>query len=156
MEADATPGSPRHHSRPQGKRPGGPACHQAGLIFRPAGCLAFLFSGAAKRRSRNHFSGRGPVFCTPCTGGAIPVSTAAVPALSAVTALEIRPLTSPPAGRRQTSGGPLWRPGYTPGGWSNLLGELWHPCAVPVYKLVEVSATRGSTALVYCLINSSL
>jgi hypothetical protein len=87
----------------------------AGLIFRPAGFFSFLFSGAAKRRSRSRFSGRGPVFCMLWTGGAIPVSTAAVSALSAVTALEIGPLTSPPAGRRQRLGGALWRPGYTPG-----------------------------------------
>jgi hypothetical protein len=60
------------------------------------------------------FSGRGPVFCMPWTGGAIPVSTSAVPALSAVTASEIGPLTSPPAGRSQSSGGALRRPGYTP------------------------------------------
>jgi hypothetical protein len=41
--------------------------HQVGLLFRPAGFLTFPFSGAAKRQSRNRFSGRGPVFCTPWT-----------------------------------------------------------------------------------------
>ncbi len=39
-----------------------------------------------------------------------PVFTAAVPAPSAVTTLEIGPLTSPPAGRRWSSGPALWRP----------------------------------------------
>ncbi len=39
------------------------------------------------------------------TGGAIPVSTAAVPVLSAVNATEVGPLTSSPAGRRQSLGG---------------------------------------------------
>ncbi len=36
------------------------------------------------------------------------------PAPSAVTASEIRPLTSPHAGQCQSSGGALWRPGYKP------------------------------------------
>jgi hypothetical protein len=57
--------------------------HQAGLVCRPSGFSAFSSSGATKRRSRNRFSNRGPVFCTPWTGGAIPVSTAAVSAPSA-------------------------------------------------------------------------
>ncbi len=72
--------------------------HQAGLVCRPAGFSTFSSSSTAKRQSRNFFSGRGPVFCTHWTGSAIQVSTAAVPALSAVTASEIRPLTSPHPG----------------------------------------------------------
>jgi hypothetical protein len=53
-------------------------------------------------------SGRGPVFFTHWTGGAIPVSTA-------VTTTEIGSLNSPPASRPQSSGGALWRPVYAPG-----------------------------------------
>jgi hypothetical protein len=69
--------------------------HQAGLVFRPAGFFTFVFSGAAKRQSRNCFSGHRPVFFRPWTGGTIPVSTAMVPAPSVVTATEIGPLLLP-------------------------------------------------------------
>jgi hypothetical protein len=89
--------------------------YQAGLVFRPASFFTFPFSGAAKQRSRKRFSGHRLAFCMPWTGGTIPVSLAAVPAQSAATASEIRPLTSPPAGRRQSLGGALWRPGNNPG-----------------------------------------
>ncbi len=93
--------------------------HQAGLVFRLSSFLTFSFSGTAKRQSRNRFSGRRPVFCMPWTSGTIPLYTSAVPAPSAVTASEIGPMTSPPAGRRQSSGGALWRHGNTPGWRSN-------------------------------------
>ncbi len=83
--------------------------HQAGLFFRPAGFFIF-FQGGAKRQSRNCFLVADRFFCMPWTGSAIPVSTAAVPAPSAVTVSESGPLTSPPAGRRQSSGRALWRP----------------------------------------------
>ncbi len=63
-------------------------------------CFFIFSSGTAKQRSRNHFFGCRPVFCMPWTGGTIPVSTAAVSAPSAVTATEIGPLTSLPAGQR--------------------------------------------------------
>ncbi len=119
-----------------GQAPRGSGCHQAGLIFRPTGFFTFSFSGAAKRRSRNRFSSRGPVFFTIWTGGTIPVPTAAVPTPSAITASEIGTLTSFSAGRHQSWGGALWRPGYTPGWQSNQLGVLYHPCTVPVYKLL--------------------
>jgi hypothetical protein len=49
-------------------------------------------------------------FCTPWTGSAISASTAAVPIPSAVTATEVGSLTSPPAGRRQSSGVALLKP----------------------------------------------
>jgi hypothetical protein len=119
---------PRHTAR---QAPRWSHRHQEGLVFRPAGFFAFLFSGATKRRSRNHFSGHKPVSCTPWTGGAVPVSTAALPTPSAVTASEMGPLTSPPAGRHQSSGEALWRPGYTLAdgqtSWCTL-APLYSPC----------------------------
>jgi hypothetical protein len=78
--------------------------HKGGIDCRPTGFSAFSSSGAAQQWSRNCFSGRRPVFCMSWTGGAIPVSTASVPAPSAVTASEIWPLTSPHAGWHQSSG----------------------------------------------------
>jgi hypothetical protein len=66
-----------------GQAPRQSCLHQAFLVFRPAGFFTFFFPCTAKRWSRNCFSGRGPVFCTPWTRGAIPVSTAPAPAPSA-------------------------------------------------------------------------
>jgi hypothetical protein len=88
--------------------------NQAGLVFRPAGLLTFLFAGAATRRSRNRFPTRRGGFCTPGTGGAITGATDTVLVSSMGTATEVGPLTSSPPSRGQSSGGALWIPGYTP------------------------------------------
>jgi hypothetical protein len=87
--------------------------HQPGLVCRPAGFSNF-FSGAAMRRSRNRFPTQRRGFCTP-RGGAFTASTDAVPVLSTGTATEVRPLTSSPSSRGQSSGGALWRAVYIPG-----------------------------------------
>ncbi len=110
MEADPTPGSPRRCSRPLGKHPGGPTATKR-VSF--SDLLVFTFSsGAAKGQSRNSFSGRGPVFCTPATPS---ISTAAVPAPSAVTASRDWTSDLSSSCRCQSSGGALWRPGNIPG-----------------------------------------
>ncbi len=111
------------------------SCHnQEGLILRPAGFFSFFFS-TASRRSVSHFSTQRGGFCTPGTGGAFTVSTEAVPIPSAGTATEVRPLTSSPSSRGQSSGGALWRPVETclhP--WSTVkpvgctLTPLYSPC----------------------------
>ncbi len=74
----------------------------------------YAFNGAAAKRSRNRFPTQHGGFCTPWTGGAINVSTAAesaapaesaaVSATPADTASEDGPLTSLPS-RGQSSGG---------------------------------------------------
>ncbi len=110
--ADATPGSPRCRGRPPGSRPGGPAAAKRvsfsdplvssassspvppqkgpGTIFLPGeevfACHARLHS--LHRRSTRPFTG---------------------------TVQEIRPLTSSPSSRSQSSGGALWRTFYTSG-----------------------------------------
>jgi hypothetical protein len=72
MDADTTPGSPQRQStrswrcgQANHRLPRRSSCLQAGLVFRPAGFFTFS-SGAARRRSRNHFSPtlRGG-FCMP-------------------------------------------------------------------------------------------
>jgi len=88
--------------------------NQAGLVFRPAGLFTFIFIGAATRRSWNRFPTRRGGFCTPGTGGAFTASTDAVSVPSTDTAQEVGPLTSSPPSRGQSSGGALWRAGYTP------------------------------------------
>ncbi len=50
----------------------------------------------------------------PGTGSAFTASTDMVPVPSTGTAQEVRPLTSCPYSRGQSSGGALWRAGYTP------------------------------------------
>jgi hypothetical protein len=50
----------------------------------------------------------------PGTGGAFTAFTDAVPVPSTCTAQEVRPLTSSPASRGQSSGGALWRELATP------------------------------------------
>ncbi len=55
------------------------------------------------------------------TGGTITSSTDTVPVPSKGTATEVGPLTSSPEARA------LWRPAYTPGGWSHQLGVLQYP-----------------------------
>ncbi len=78
--------------------------YQAGLVFRPAGLFTFPFSGAATRRSWNHFPTWRGGFCMPRTGGAFTASTNAVPASSTGTAKEVGPLTSSPPCQGQSSG----------------------------------------------------
>jgi hypothetical protein len=51
----------------------------------------------------------------PGTGGAFTASTDMVPDPSTGTAQEVRPLTSSPSSRGQSSRGALWRAVYTPG-----------------------------------------
>jgi hypothetical protein len=51
----------------------------------------------------------------PGTGGASTASTVEVPVPSMGTAQVVGPLTSSPSSRGQSSGGVLWRAGYTPG-----------------------------------------
>jgi hypothetical protein len=87
--------------------------NQAGLVFRPAGFSTFP-SGTATRRSRNHFSTRRGSFCTPGTGGTFTGATDAVLVPSMGTAKEVRPLTSSPSSRGQSSGGALWTHAYIP------------------------------------------
>ncbi len=112
------PASPRQTS---GLVPRQSCRNQEGLILRPAGFFSFFFS-AASRQSGSHFYTQRGGFCMPGTSGAFTVSTEAVPVLSAGTATEVRPLTSSPSSRGQSSGGALWRPAYTPGRQSNQLG----------------------------------
>jgi hypothetical protein len=50
-----------------------------------------------------------------------------------------RPLSSSPPSRGQSSGGALWTPGYTPTDHLTSWGVLYHPCTVPVYKLLFIS-----------------
>jgi hypothetical protein len=76
---------------------------QAGLIFRPAGFLTFFFSGAARKRSLNHFPTQRGGFCTHETSGTFTTSTDAVPIPSTGTAQEGRPLTSSPPCQGQRS-----------------------------------------------------
>jgi hypothetical protein len=75
----------------------------------------------------------------PGTGGAFTASTDAVPVSSTGTTQEVRPLTSSPPSRGQSSGGALWRAGYTPADRLTSWGVLYHPCTVPVYKLLFIS-----------------
>jgi hypothetical protein len=58
------------------------------------------------KQSRNCFPTRRGGFCTPGTGGVFTVSTEVVPVPSTGTATEIRPLTSSPSSRGQSSGEP--------------------------------------------------
>ncbi len=96
------PVSPRQTAKFACRRP---SCrNQAGLIFRHADFFTFLF-GATPRRSRNRFPTRRGGFCMPGTGGAFTVSTETIPVPSTGTATEIRPLTSSPCSRGQSSGG---------------------------------------------------
>jgi hypothetical protein len=106
--------------------------HQAGLVCRPGGFSTF-FSSAAMRRSWNHFPTRWGGFCTSGTSG---TSTDMVPVPSTGTAAQVRPLTSFPSSRGQSSGGALWRDVYTPGWRLNQSVVLHHPCTVPVYNLL--------------------
>ncbi len=62
-------------------------------------------SGAATRRSRNRFPTSRGGFCMSGTGGAFTGATDAVPVPSMGTAKEVRPLTSSPSSRGQSSGG---------------------------------------------------
>jgi hypothetical protein len=71
--ADATP----RHGRLPGSHPGSPAKTKRVLVFRPTGFFTFP-SGAATRRSRNHFPARQGGFSTPGTCGAITGATDAV------------------------------------------------------------------------------
>jgi hypothetical protein len=97
--------------------------NQAGLVFRPTGIYTFP-SGAASGRSWNRFPTRRGGFYTPGTGGAITGATDAVPVPSTGTATEVRPLTSSPSSRGQSSGGDLWTPAYTPDRQSDQSGVL--------------------------------
>jgi hypothetical protein len=106
MQADATPGSPRCRGRPLGKRPGGPATTKRVSFADPLVSPPSLPQAPPSDGPGTVFPVAEPLlrsrtsFCMPWTGGVIPASTAAVPALSAVTTSEIGLLTSPPAGRR--------------------------------------------------------
>ncbi len=129
---DATPDSPRCHGRP--RVPPRPSRSR----FQTHWFLHLPLLRCRQATVQEPFSGRRPVFCTPWTGGTIPVSTAAVPTPSAVTASEIGPLTSPPAGRRQTLGetcGDL----ATPLSWVyciTLVQSLYISCYVSLNKQV--------------------
>ncbi len=74
----------------------------------------------------------------PRTGGTITGATDAVPVPPAGTTTEVGPLTSSPPGRGQSSGGALWTPAYTPTDRLTSWGVLYHPCTVPVYKLLFI------------------
>jgi hypothetical protein len=96
-EADATPGSPLRCGRPPGKRPGGPAATKRVSFADPLDSLPSLPWALPSDSPGTVF----PVtdwFLHSLAGGAIPASIAAVLAPSAVTASEIGPLISPPAG----------------------------------------------------------
>jgi hypothetical protein len=85
-EVDPTHGGLRRCGRLPGKRPGGPSATKRVLfsdllVSSPSSSQVPPSNGPG-----NRFSGRGPVFCMPWTGSANPVSTATVPAPSAVTA----------------------------------------------------------------------
>jgi hypothetical protein len=131
--ADAVPGSPRPTAGQtprricrgprRGRAPKRLRRGQAGNVRKPLGLYTFS-NGAAAKRSRNCFPTQRGGFCTPGTGGAINVSTAAesaapadtaaksaaVSATPADTASEDGPLTSSLPSRGQSSGGALWRP----------------------------------------------
>ncbi len=77
--ADATPGSPALPQQTAGLALRWSRCNQAGLVLRPAGLFAFLFFGAATRRSRNRFPTQRGGFCTPGTGSAFAGATDTVP-----------------------------------------------------------------------------
>jgi hypothetical protein len=79
--ADAVPGSPRRRGRPPGKRPGGSAAAKQVIFAHP---LASMPSPTAP--PRNRFPTQRGGFCTPGTGGAITVSTAAESAMPVDTA----------------------------------------------------------------------
>jgi hypothetical protein len=78
---------------------------QGGSHFQTRWFLTFS-SGAATRWSWNCFPTRQGGFCTPGTSGAFTASTDAAPVLSMGTATEVRPLTSSPSSRGQSSGEP--------------------------------------------------
>jgi hypothetical protein len=122
--ADAEPGSPRFRGRLPGSCLGGPATTKRVSFSEP---LVSSPSSSAPIRDGHGiiFSTRQGGFCTPGTSGTNTGSTDAEPVLSTGTAIEIRPLTSSPSSRGQSSGGALWRPAYTPGEWSNQSGVLW-------------------------------
>jgi hypothetical protein len=86
----------------------------------------------------NRFPTRRGGFCTPRTGGAITGATDAVPVPPTGTATEVGPLTSSPPSRGQRLGGALWTPAYTPTDRLTSWGVLYHPCTVPVYKLLFI------------------
>ncbi len=96
------PASPRQTA---GFAPRRSCRNHAGLVFRPAGFSTFP-SGAAMRRSRNRFPTLQGGFCTPGTGSAFTGATDTVPVPSTGTAKEVRPLTSSPSSRGQSSGEP--------------------------------------------------
>jgi hypothetical protein len=74
-----------------------------------------LAAGGPTRQSQTCFPTWRGGFCTPGTGRAFTASTDTVPIPSTGTATVVRPLTSSPSSRGQSSGGALWRAAYTPG-----------------------------------------
>jgi hypothetical protein len=92
-----------------------------------------------RHKTRNRFPTRRGGFCMPGTGDAITGATDTVPVPSTGTATEVGPLTSSPPSRGQSSGGALWTPGYNPTDRLTSWGVLYHPCTVPVYKLLFIS-----------------
>ncbi len=114
-EADATPGSPPHCGQPPGKHSGSPATTKRVSFSDPLVSSPSPSQAPPSDGPGTIFPVADWFFALPWTSGVIPVSKAAVPAPSAVTASGIGPLTFPPAGPCQSSGGALWRPGYTPG-----------------------------------------
>ncbi len=123
--ADAMPGSLRRCGRPTGSRPGGLAATKrvsfSDLLVSSPSWRRFLHAG---------------------TGGAITGATDAVPVPSTGTVTEVGPLTSSPPSRGQSSGEALWTPAYTPADRLTSWGVLYHPCTVPVYKLLCVRVCR--------------
>ncbi len=71
----------------------------------------------------------------PGTGGAFTGAKDSVPVPSTGTATEVRPLTSSPYGRGQSSGGALWTPAYTPGQRSDQSGVVQQHWTVHVQCL---------------------
>ncbi len=101
--ADATPGSPRRHSRPPGLHRGGPAATKRVSFSDP-----LVSSPSFPAASLNRFPTQRGGLCTPGTGGAITGATDVVPVPSTGTATKVGPLTSSPPSRRQSSGEALW------------------------------------------------
>jgi hypothetical protein len=86
-----------------------------------------LFPRPATKWSRNRFPTWQGGFSMPGTGSACTASTDTVPIPSAVTAQEVRPLTSSLSSRGQSLGGALWRATYTPGDGQTSLAYSSNP-----------------------------
>jgi hypothetical protein len=148
--ADATPGSLRRRGRPPGLHPGGPAATKrvsfSDLLVSSPPPLALPRDGPG-----TVFQPGEEVFASP--GLTVPslVPQTRYPSRNGHRA-EVRPLTSSPSGRGQSSGGALWTPAYTPGWRSDQSGVLQQHWTVHVQCLyISCYVTLNKPVLSYLL-----